>query len=650
MEEDGLSGDGGDDGAWCFLPDTLLLHIFKYLSAHELLVAGLACWSWRRVSLDQFLWRDLLRGDFCVEPSVGIAPGRSSWFHEYKRLHHEIPLVQTEDLREHSHQVLHVSFSHNGKMFATCSKDGYILVWNASYPASMKYHHDMKAFSWKYTQFSQFNESDTLLLVSGVHFGSPHSMSGEIAVFSLQDDFALQCRVMNKPYDVFGAWYSDGCLLSGDLHWLAHLVSTSVLWLNRASQESSSEHVPIMRRLCHFYNASASSVRSVLVAPCLAPAPQPEGSPATEPRPAGEPGGAGAGERGNPPSHRVQMLRVSSALQCTSLDRAFHNWRRLSDGQEYACPIYYNAQYRQVEMAGRESDASEEEPSNSESEMDAEQSDTSGDARDCEGDTEEGEEVPESREKYLIFTTGCKTYTPHQIGFKRIEAVTFPRKMSPGPSLRERLARRERERESRQLRDPDAEPNWLVYEEVADRFDKVDHLIDLHGHIIGMGLSPDRSRPWPQGYTITNPLDPPPIAQEIDIHVIDLVTLKEVGTMLRSHKAYTPNNDCFFIFLDVCSEYVASGAEDRHGYLWDRHYGACLAKFPHCDVVNAVAFNPRDPQMLVTVSDDFSVKVWRSQRRAGQLGLDAGALPRGLRVRQRRRRPPPADARAPVQQ
>lgn len=43
----------------------------------------------------------------------------------------------------------------------------------------------MKIFSWKYTQFSQFNETDTLLLVSGVHFGTPHSTSGEIAVFNL---------------------------------------------------------------------------------------------------------------------------------------------------------------------------------------------------------------------------------------------------------------------------------------------------------------------------------------------------------------------------------------------------------------------------------------------------------------------------------
>lgn len=65
------------------------------------------------------------------------------------------------------------------------------------------------------------------------------------------------------------------------------------------------------------------------------------------------------------------------------------------------------------------------------------------------------------------------------------------------------------------------------------------------------------SRAWPKDYIISNPLDPPPIAQEIDIHVINLETLQEVGTMLRAHRAYTPNSDCFFIFLDVCDKYVA---------------------------------------------------------------------------------------------
>lgn len=43
----------------------------------------------------------------------------------------------------------------------------------------------MKTFNWKYTQFSEFNSSDTLLLVSGVNSGTPLTTTGEIAVFRL---------------------------------------------------------------------------------------------------------------------------------------------------------------------------------------------------------------------------------------------------------------------------------------------------------------------------------------------------------------------------------------------------------------------------------------------------------------------------------
>lgn len=52
-----------------------------------------------------------------------------------------------------------------------------------------------------------------------------------------------------------------------------------------------------------------------------------------------------------------------------------------------------------------------------------------------------------------------------------------------------------------------------------------------------------------------------------------------------------------------------SGAEDMHAYLWDRYYGISLAKYKHTDVVNSVAFNPKDSQMLVTTSDDYTIKV-----------------------------------------
>jgi len=48
----------------------------------------------------------------------------------------------------------------------------------------------MKIYLWKYTQFAQFNTSDTMLLVSGVHPGDNGTM-GEIAVFSTQRELTV---------------------------------------------------------------------------------------------------------------------------------------------------------------------------------------------------------------------------------------------------------------------------------------------------------------------------------------------------------------------------------------------------------------------------------------------------------------------------
>ncbi|KAK6622573.1 hypothetical protein RUM43_008415 [Polyplax serrata] len=636
--------------SWDLVPEPILLHIFQYLSPRELLDTGLTCKTWLRISYDEFLWKDLFYSHFKIDPEIHILPGKHSWLEEYKRLTYHTPVVETEVLKDHTHQVLHVSFSHNGKLFATCSKDGSVLVWDSGYPAKIKYYKDMRVFCWKYTQFCQFNQSDTLLLVSGVHFGTPHSTSGEIAVFSLQEGFNLQCRVVNKPYDIFGTWYSDHYLLSGDLHWLAHLVSSSVLWLNKASQETSSEHVPIMSQLYRFYNCNASSVRAIMVADCMTAECNTDNT-STEERRCNLFESSQKYHKNFNETLKIESnltgFRSGCNLHCKSQDisdeGAFATISQNSDDSlDYANPIYYNQDYRKVEIESH-SKAIEHDESNRkdfisqrddfnrddlfESEKLQFSSDDSSISDDC---SEPGVE------KLLIFSTGSKTFTPHQIGFKKIKPVNFPKRIEPGPSLAERVAERERKNAENQSR---PESNWLDYESVADKFDKVDHLIDLHGHIIGMGLSPDHrylyvnNRPWPQGCVIQNPLNPPPIAQEIDIHVIDLVTLKEVGTMLRSHKAYTPNNECFFIFLNVCNEYVASGAEDKHGYLWDRHYGICLAKYPHNDVVNSVAFNPRDSEMLVTTSDDYTIKVWRSKHRVKQLKIDNGwLLPKGLEI------------------
>ncbi|XP_017153441.1 F-box/WD repeat-containing protein 5 [Drosophila miranda] len=606
-----------DPYGWWALPEPALLMIFERLNVFELLQASLCCRRWHGIANDDLLWRRKFQENFRASPSIALKPGAESWRSEYQRLSTQIPFVQAQRLEPsmennhgHTHQVLHVSFAHNGEMFATCSKDGYVIVWNSQHPCTEKYAHNMKQFSWKYSQYSQFNQSDTLLLVSGVHFGSPQSTSGEIAVFYLgATESHLRCRVVNRPYDIFGTWFSDQYLISGDLHWLAHLVSTSVLWLNKANQEIDSEHVPIMSQLYKFYNRNASSVRAIMVARCpwldesndpLAKVEEETRSP-TFPFPSNdEPSGSQAS--GNPLSHAASLRRTRSATpEENYLPDISERRSRARPGD---ATIHYLEEYRKA--VAPTNDANEEEDEEEYDSMDVH---------------EEYDEMENSMPKYLIFSTGSKTFTPHQIGFKRIRNVYFPKKLDPGPSLKERIAAK-RAAEQQQQQTPRSDPDWWDYDSVKDRFDQVDKVIDLHGHIIGMALSPDHrylyvnTRPWPKHYVITNPLEPPPIAQEIDIHVIDLMTLKRVGNMLRAHKAYTPSTECFFIFLDVCEEYVASGAEDQHAYLWDRYYGISLAKFKHSDVVNSVAFNPKDSEMLVTTSDDYTIKVWRSRAKA----------------------------------
>lgn len=129
---------------WSYLPYPALFNIFHYLNHKDLTTVSGVCQSWYEVSRDDFLWKALFFRKFEINKSVPIIPGKfkhnftskltkkyclgKTWYEEFKRLFYNVPVIQTETLNDHGHQVLHVSFSHNGKYFATCSKDGYVLV------------------------------------------------------------------------------------------------------------------------------------------------------------------------------------------------------------------------------------------------------------------------------------------------------------------------------------------------------------------------------------------------------------------------------------------------------------------------------------------------------------------------------------------
>ncbi|XP_070106526.1 F-box/WD repeat-containing protein 5 isoform X2 [Equus przewalskii] len=532
----------------------LVYQIFLSLGPADVLAAGLVCRQWQAVSRDEFLWREQFYRYYQVARDVPRHPAATSWYEEFRRLYDMVPCVEVQTLREHTDQVLHLSFSHSGYQFASCSKDCTVKIWNNDLTISLVHSADMRPYNWSYTQFSQFNRDDSLLLASGVFLGPHNSSSGEIAVISL-DTFALLSRVRNKPYDVFGCWLTETSLISGNLHRIGDITSCSVLWLNNAFQDVESENVNVVKRLFKIQNLNASTIRTVMVADCsrfdspdlLLDA----GAPGMPPRRVFDLGSGGEDEVAGPAPAPV---------------RGKEGLRRLLDGL----------------LDGRaQSQLSERALETKVAELLAQ------------GRTKPPERsTADARSKLLIFTTGCLTYSPHQIGIKQI----LPHQMTTaGPVLGEG-------------RGSDA------------FFDALDHVIDVHGHIIGMGLSPDNrylyvnSRAWPSGSVVADPMQPPPIAEEIDLLVFDLKTMQEVKRALRAHRAYTPNDECFFIFLDVSRDFVASGAEDRHGYIWDRHYNICLAKLQHQDVVNSVVFSPQEQELLLTASDDATIKAWRSPR------------------------------------
>ena len=77
------------------------------------------------------------------------------------------------------------------------------------------------------------------------------------------------------------------------------------------------------------------------------------------------------------------------------------------------------------------------------------------------------------REQLLIFTKGSQTYTPHQIGIKRMPC-----------SAAELMFKQHAHEADRETQD------FGQNDEDADD-DVVDVSVELHGHIIGMNLSPD---------------------------------------------------------------------------------------------------------------------------------------------------------------
>ena len=167
-----LLDESSAKSVWTELPDNLLLHIFCFLSPKEVLLAGQVCRNWHRLSKDEMLWKFLLQET--LNPGmnkVKLPNSSTSWLAEFQRIRCKTPVVESQLLDEHTDEVLHVVFSHDGQLFASSSKDCSVILWRVSDcdRVGIAQKINFKEYNWEYVQFCEFNANDTLLLVSGVN-------------------------------------------------------------------------------------------------------------------------------------------------------------------------------------------------------------------------------------------------------------------------------------------------------------------------------------------------------------------------------------------------------------------------------------------------------------------------------------------------
>nr|XP_039254409.1 F-box/WD repeat-containing protein 5-like [Styela clava] len=639
---------------WKYLPTEPLIQIFKLLGYKDLGCCSLACKRWFEIGNLNFLWQRRFRLDFKIG-EMDLRPNGMSWKSEYQRMVDLVPSVEFERILEHDDEVLHVAFSNNGMMFCTCSKDASVKVFSADWPFDTIFNEHLgrsSQFRWLYTQYSQFSSSDTQLLVSGRCEGS--QQGGEIIIYNIFiKEFTLQARVRIKPFDVMGTWLNETHILSARAHLLAaRRQCLCEVLLNKSSQEIENLMHSTVTRAYMFACENDNTVSYLQVADMKKVISQVYRAVSNDCyqgkihdmhmkafgkhkeyiKEAESSMNACKNQEASTPLETVSSITVrisldknnvpsesdkivdrcdENVLSCSArvtndiYEGTFSNCKKIkldssvvshdhtSLNTEEESSVLLPSVKRCITDFENETDSSNlfsetASPQLTDDELDRDDSEST--------EVTTGDEASQpinspSHYKLLLCFTGNDFNVPHQIGIKRIEQEECT------DVIRQKF---ESDSINLQGRPQVRSDNW-------------DHVIEMGGQLVGMSITPCgrylyvNVRKWDE--------EVPPrhwardISSKVTMGLIDLISMEEIATF-EGHEAFS---DVFFLHISCNDLYVSSGSENLKGYLWDRYYGVLLSTFKHVDVVNCVALNPRDPSMAVSVSDDNSIKIWRSK-------------------------------------